>query len=100
MFPYHFQAIVNSFSVFNIEDNSNKKYRADFEDNEDHFCIGYIDGKLEIDFNFKKRRYWRTAGGTMHLNTIIPECTKFDDEKYMNKVIESHLGEFDLSKIM
>ena len=92
--------ISNSFSVFEVEGHSNKKYRADFQNDIDYFSVGYLDKKLIVDFGLKKRRYWRLAGSTMHLNTIIPEDTEINPAICMQHIIENHLGEFDLSKIL
>lgn len=92
--------INSSFAVFKIEDHSNKKYRADFKNDTDYFSIGYLDGKIVVDFGLKKRRYWRLAESTMHLNTIIPEGTEIDTDTCLKYIVENHLGEFDLSKLV
>lgn len=92
--------ISDSFAVFSTEDHSNKKYRADFKSDIDYFAIGYLDGKLIVDFGIKKRRFWRLASGTMHLNTIIPDGVEFETDKYIEKIMKEHLGEFDLSQVI
>ncbi len=92
--------INSSFAVFEIGEHSNKKYRADFKNDTDYFSIGYLDEKLMVDFGLKKRRFWRLAGSTMHLNTIIPEGTETDTETCLQNIMENHLGEFDLSNLL
>lgn len=92
--------INDSFSVFDGESGANKKYRAVFSDESDHFSIAYIDGELVVDFGLKKRRFWRLAGSTLHLNTIIPEDVNVDIDKYTQHIIENHMGEFDLSHVL
>jgi len=92
--------ITNSFSVFDGENKTNKKYRADFTDKEEYFSIAYLDNNLVVDCGLKPRRFWRIAGSTMHLNTIIPEDANFDTDTFMQHITENHMGEFDLTHIL
>lgn len=92
--------IKNYFSAFNVQDRLDIKYHADFQNDTDYISVGYINGKLVVHLGLKKRRFWRITGSTMKLNIALPEDRGFDKEALMDAIIENHLGEFDLAKVL
>lgn len=89
----------NSISVFDGNTHSNKNYRSIYGNSEEYFRIGYLDGKLFVEMNFKSRKYMRFAGMNLELNTIIPEGTDSSAMDQSEYIAKNFLGRFDLSKI-
>lgn len=86
-----------SLSVFEVEENINKKYRVRFGNEEEYIELGYIESSNYANINLSQRKYLRLAGGNLNLNTIFPNTTNIPQIDW--KTIQHHFGEFDFGHI-
>ena len=89
-----------SVSIFEVEENKNKKYKAIFGDeNGECVIIGYLDDNtIFSDLKLADREYYRFVGMNMHINTIFPKA-KVDADHSMNEIVNKAIGKLDFSKI-
>lgn len=91
--------LVDSISVFDGEERTNKDYRAIYGNDEEYLKIGYLDGKLFSEIKFTPRKYLRFAYAKLGLNTIIPDTVNVNNDSNLDYIAKNLLGEFDMSKL-
>ena len=86
-------------SVFDVEENSNKKFKVRYGDEDEYYECGYVDdGKIINKLRLKKRKYYRYIGMNMCINTIFPDGYEYqvEEESFNFEMI----GEISFEKVM
>lgn len=90
--------LVDSVSVFEVENNANKKYCAIYGNDDQYFRIGYLDDKLFTEIHLNPKRHLRLFSAKLGLNTIIPQDLVLTSLQSNEDILNNLIGEIDFSR--